>query len=108
MVIGPIPPIGPRASRKFLPATFPPTSATTEWKRGLVNNPRTSSMPISADGRSHGKLCSLEIALKASKQIDPQISASPGAPVRRTTVMLHLYTSPQGAYQKRDREARKG
>src|SRR3984893_2771589 len=38
---------------------------------------------ISADGKSHGKLCSLAIDLNASKQIAPQATASAGTPCRR-------------------------
>src|SRR5205823_14436781 len=55
---------------------------------------------ICADGKSHGKLCSLAIDLNASKQIAPQAAASAGAPCRRITVIASLFgTSIGTSYQ---------
>src|SRR5215469_3726764 len=42
----------------------------------------TRPVAISIDGKSHGKLCWLEIDLKASKSIKPSARASSRVPVR--------------------------
>src|SRR3954453_7760283 len=63
-------------------------------------------MLISAEGKSQGKLCSLEIDLNASKQIAPQAAASPDAPGLRVTFMSFPRSSggaPLAEYDRRGR-----
>src|SRR5580692_1773920 len=56
---------------------------------------------ISADGKSHGKLCSLAIDLNASKQIAPQAAASAGVPCRRITLIASPLLALQSALRTR-------